>query len=112
MNNKDQLRQQLVEKRQFLIGEGIVDEFFLQVESLEDTQPNFVENIITAYFPSSAAYMNDLEQLLNSKPIDLVNVERLILKLKGGSATMGMAKFNAIIEEMFNIFRAKRYDRL
>ncbi|XP_021723701.1 histidine-containing phosphotransfer protein 1-like [Chenopodium quinoa] len=92
--------------------QGIVDEFFFQVESLEDTQPNFVENIIIAYIPSSAAYMNDLELLLNSKPLDLVNVERLILKLKGGSATIGMARFNAIIGEMFDIFRARRYDRL
>ncbi|XP_056691999.1 uncharacterized protein [Spinacia oleracea] len=92
--------------------QGILNEYFLTVEMLEDTNPNFVENTIGTYISSSTAFMDELEQLLDSKPLDLANVERLILKLKGGSATMGVARFNAIVGEMLEIFRARNYDRL
>ncbi|XP_048490213.1 pseudo histidine-containing phosphotransfer protein 2-like [Beta vulgaris subsp. vulgaris] len=92
--------------------QGILDEYFYNLEFLEDTKPNFVENIIGTYFSSSAAYMDELEQILDTKPLDLGNVERLIHKLKGGSASMGAAKLHAIVGEMLDVFKAKRFDGL
>lgn len=82
------------------------------MEALEQDEPNFVENIIGSYLSQSALFLDELQQTLETKPLNLETVYRLIQKLRGGSATFGAGKFNGIVEEMWTIFKAHKTDRL
>lgn len=45
--------------------QGILNDYFIILESLEDSnKPNFVENLIGTYFSSSAGYMDELGKTL------------------------------------------------
>ncbi|KAL2929048.1 Histidine-containing phosphotransfer protein 4, partial [Bienertia sinuspersici] len=79
---------------------GILDENFLTLEFVEASKPNFVEKIIPSYFSISAGFMNELQHFLDSEPLDLKNVERLIHKIMGGSGSMGAAKLHALLKQL------------
>ncbi|KAL2928272.1 Histidine-containing phosphotransfer protein 4 [Bienertia sinuspersici] len=92
--------------------QGILDENFLTLELVEASKPNFVEKTIPSYFSISAGFMNELQHILDSEPLDLKNVERLIHKIMGGSGSMGAAKLHAVSGEMLELFKARALDRL
>ncbi|KAL2929045.1 histidine-containing phosphotransfer protein 1 [Bienertia sinuspersici] len=78
--------------------QGILDENFLTLELVEASKPNFVEKIIPSYFSTSVSFMNELQHILDSEPLDLKNVERLIHKIMGGSGRL-KATFEKIKDE-------------
>ncbi|KAL2929047.1 Histidine-containing phosphotransfer protein 4 [Bienertia sinuspersici] len=90
--------------------QGILDENFLTLELVEASKPNFVEKIIPSYFSISAGFMNELQHILDSEPLDLKNVERLIHKIMG--VLYGSRKLHAVSGEMLELFKARALDRL
>ncbi|KAL2929037.1 histidine-containing phosphotransfer protein 1, partial [Bienertia sinuspersici] len=70
---------------------GVIGEYFLTLEFVQENDPNFVEDIIRSYFKSSADFMDQLQQILNTEPLDLKNLERLIYKVKGGCGRLNAA---------------------
>ncbi|KAL2929026.1 histidine-containing phosphotransfer protein 1, partial [Bienertia sinuspersici] len=91
---------------------GIIGEYFLTLEFVQENDPNFVEDIIRSYFKSSADFMDQLQQILNTEPLDLKNLERLIYKVKGGCGSMGAAKLHTVSGEMLDLFKAREFHRL
>ncbi|KAK9715416.1 hypothetical protein RND81_06G163400 [Saponaria officinalis] len=100
-----QLHEQLLQRRQSMLDEGFLDDRFLVLEELEEHQPDFVENIISKYIPSALEYIDKLQEILETSPLNLAELERLILKLKGASASVGTAKLTAAVDEMLATFK-------
>lgn len=110
--DKNQLRQKAAEMKKSLFDQGVLNSYFRNLEYIEAGQPHFVEEMIVTYFAQSALYLDELREALEKYPLDMRTIERVIMKLKGGSATMGAARFNAIVNEMCNVFKRGETDRL
>ncbi|KAL9224543.1 hypothetical protein vseg_000567 [Gypsophila vaccaria] len=90
--------------------QGYLDDRFLVLEELEEHQPDFVENIISKYIPSALEYIDKLQGILDTTPMNLAEFERLILKLKGASASVGTAKLTGAVDELLATFKRYRTD--
>ncbi|XVF34913.1 hypothetical protein REPUB_Repub18cG0099300 [Reevesia pubescens] len=87
------LRQQIAAMRQSFFDEEILDRQFTQLEQLEDRDnPNFVEEVLTLYFRDSTTLLATVEQAMETVPIDIPKVDKILHKLKGSSASIGANK--------------------
>lgn len=44
--------------------QGYLDDQFIQLEELQDDDPNFVEEIVTSFYNDSVRLINNIEQAL------------------------------------------------
>ncbi|XP_030962173.1 pseudo histidine-containing phosphotransfer protein 5-like [Quercus lobata] len=88
------LQQQIASMRQSLFDEGILDrQHFIQVEYLEDGgDPNFVKDYIGVYLSDSLKNLNAIEQALEAKSLDVVELEKCLELLKDDCLNIGDQK--------------------
>ncbi|KAK4593561.1 hypothetical protein RGQ29_017610 [Quercus rubra] len=96
------LQQQIASMRQSLFDEGILDrQHFIQVEYLEDgDDPNFVKDYIGVYLSDSLKNINAIEQALEAKSLDVVELEKCLELLKDDCLNIGDQKVADEVEKM------------
>ncbi|KAB2026462.1 hypothetical protein E1A91_D06G222800v1 [Gossypium mustelinum] len=87
------VHQQIAAMRQSFFDEEVLDEFFSQLEQLEDqNNPNFVEEVFTMYFRDSTTLLETVEQAMKTISITLAKMDKILHQLKGSSASVGAKK--------------------
>lgn len=85
--SKQQLIDQLVEQ---LTQEGVLDDQFSQLLQLQDeSNPDFIEEVIILYFDDSASKLQKLVAQLSVARPDFAEVDQTVHQLKGSSASFG-----------------------
>ncbi|KAJ4949985.1 hypothetical protein NE237_026817 [Protea cynaroides] len=83
----ERLRQQAGLMRLSFLDQGYLNEQFIQLEELQDTEPGFVvEEVISLFYRDSPKYIFNIEQALKRKPIDFNTMESNMSQLRGSSA--------------------------
>eukprot|EP00803_Ostreobium_quekettii_P005271 evm.model.scf_3647.1 EVM.evm.TU.scf_3647.1 scf_3647:743-3936(+) len=73
-----------------LVGEGVVDEHFKQLLSLQDdANPHFVAEVVEMFLKRSTTVVQEMEQKLGNTNPDFGVVDRMVHQFKGSSATVG-----------------------
>ncbi|XVE97603.1 hypothetical protein REPUB_Repub03eG0033600 [Reevesia pubescens] len=89
----NRLQQEVACMRRSLFDQGYLDEQFVQLEELQDdANPNFVQEIVTLFYTDSAKLIQNIEQTLNSKPIDFSKLDDYMHQFKGSSSSIGAKK--------------------
>ncbi|XVE54153.1 hypothetical protein DITRI_Ditri03aG0057700 [Diplodiscus trichospermus] len=105
------LRQQIEAMKQSFFDEEILDEQFTRLEQLEDRDnPNFVEEVLSMYFRDSTALLATLEQAMEAVPIDFPEVDRLLTKLKGSSASVGANKVRNEVNKTLQLWQERNVE--
>ncbi|GMH22157.1 hypothetical protein Nepgr_024000 [Nepenthes gracilis] len=79
--------------RQSLFDQGYLDEQFVQLEELQDdTNPNFVEEVVTLFYRDSARLLANIEQALERSPLDFAKLDDYMLQFKGCCSSIGAKK--------------------
>ncbi|OWM77721.1 hypothetical protein CDL15_Pgr012423 [Punica granatum] len=96
MDQRNQFHRQVALMRQSLFDQGYIDEQFVQLEELQDdTNPNFVEEVVTLYYRDSARLIVSIEQALDKSPLDFNKLDSLMHQFKGSSSSIGARKVKA-----------------
>lgn len=73
-----------------LKAEGLLDEQFSQLMALQDeSNPDFVAEVVELYFEDSASKLDKLDSKLTSDAVDFNEVDQLVHQFKGSSASFG-----------------------
>ncbi|KAD4889326.1 hypothetical protein E3N88_21399 [Mikania micrantha] len=84
---------QIANTRQSLFDQGYLDEQFIQLEELQDnSNPNFVEEVVTLFYRDSARFLSRLDQALENRPLDFNKLDGLMHQFKGSSTSIGAKK--------------------
>ncbi|KAM0939691.1 putative signal transduction histidine kinase, phosphotransfer (Hpt) domain, HPT domain superfamily [Dioscorea sansibarensis] len=76
-----------------MLREGLLDEQFRQLQTLQDeTSPGFVLEVITMFCDDTGMVFNEIVTLMNQAVIDFQNVDPLVHRLKGSGCTVGALK--------------------
>ncbi|KAL4386281.1 hypothetical protein GQ457_09G006280 [Hibiscus cannabinus] len=93
---RNPLRRQLQIMRKSLFDQGYLDEQFVQLEELQDeSNPNFVEEVVTLYYRDSARLILNIEQALERKPYNFHKLDAYMHQFKGSSSSIGAKKVKA-----------------
>ncbi|KAI9196817.1 hypothetical protein LWI28_027255 [Acer negundo] len=85
-----QMQRSLVDYTKSLFLEGVLDGQFLQLQQLQDeTNPNFVAEVISLFFEDSQRLLNDLTRALDQPNVDFKIVDAHVHQLKGSSSSIG-----------------------
>lgn len=88
---------------QQLRAAGLLDDQFSQLLQLQDdSNPDFVQEIVELYFTDSTSKLEKLEQRLTTGHPDYAEVDQLVHQFKGSSASFGassMAQLCAKLRE-------------
>lgn len=86
-------QKQLDEYTTSLFNEGILNEQFTQLQSLQDeSNPDFVVEIVTLFFEDSERLLNELAKSLEQENVDFKRVDAYVHQLKGSSSSIGAQK--------------------
>ncbi|KAL8230327.1 hypothetical protein R6Q57_000105 [Mikania cordata] len=90
---RNQMLRQIANTRQSLFDQGYLDEQFIQLEELQDnSNPNFVEEVVTLFYRDSARFLSRLDQALENRPLDFNKLDGLMHQFKGSSTSIGAKK--------------------
>ncbi|XP_052208627.1 histidine-containing phosphotransfer protein 1-like [Diospyros lotus] len=85
-----QLQRQFVDYLTSLFREGFLDSQFSQLQQLQDeSNPDFVVEVVTLFFEDSERLLNDLTRTLDQKCVDFQKVDAHVHQLKGSSSSIG-----------------------
>ncbi|XP_039008088.1 histidine-containing phosphotransfer protein 4-like [Hibiscus syriacus] len=91
--DRNGLQHQVACMRRSLFDQGYLDEQFIQLEELQDdANPNFVQEIATLFFTDSARLIQNIEQSLNSWPINFNKLDDYMHQFKGSTSSIGAKK--------------------
>ncbi|GAV93102.1 hypothetical protein CFOL_v3_36480 [Cephalotus follicularis] len=110
-----QLQRQLVEYRHSLFDEGILGDYFKQLEQLQDESgPDFVIQVATSFNNDSENHLHKLTEALEQESVDFEKVVYHVLKLKGSSSwyLLGLSIFYHISCVVIMKFIFDRYLKL
>ncbi|XP_039126428.1 histidine-containing phosphotransfer protein 2-like [Dioscorea cayenensis subsp. rotundata] len=86
-------KEQLAALVDSMLQEGLLDEQFTQLQTLQDeTSPGFVAEVIAMFCGDTGTVFNEIETIMNQAVIDFQNVDPLVHRLKGSSCTVGAPK--------------------
>ncbi|KAL0415181.1 UNVERIFIED_CONTAM: Histidine-containing phosphotransfer protein 4 [Sesamum latifolium] len=87
------MQRQLANMKQSLFDQGYLDEQFIQLEELQDdSNPNFVEEVVTLYYRDSARLIHNIDQALEKNPLDFGKLDSYMHQFKGSSSSIGAKK--------------------
>ncbi|KAI4345515.1 hypothetical protein L6164_012630 [Bauhinia variegata] len=85
-----QMQRQWMDYTKSLFLEGYLDGQFLQLQQLQDdSNPDFVAEVVSLFFEDSERLLNDLTNALDQKCIDFKKADAHIHQLKGSSSSIG-----------------------
>lgn len=71
-------------------AEGLLDDQFQQLLSLQDeSNPDFVSEVVTLYFQDSVGKLEKLHQILSQPAPDFHELDQVVHQFKGSSASLG-----------------------
>lgn len=84
------MQRQLVDYTKSLYLEGVLDSQFLQLQQLQDeSNPDFVVEVVSLFFEDSEKLLNDLTGVLNQPSIDFKRIDAFVHQFKGSSSSVG-----------------------
>ncbi|GIM05093.1 hypothetical protein Vretimale_9574 [Volvox reticuliferus] len=84
-----------------LQNEGILDEQFQQLMQLQDdTNPDFVAEVVQLYFEDSVQKIERMGAMLKSPAPDFKELDQLVHQFKGSSASLGAASIAQLCIKM------------
>ncbi|KAJ0229821.1 Histidine-containing phosphotransfer protein 1 [Hirschfeldia incana] len=85
-----QMQKSLQDYTKSLFLEGVLDSQFLQLQQLQDeSNPDFVSQVVTLFFQDSDRILNDLSLSLDQQVVDFKKVDPHVHQLKGSSSSIG-----------------------
>uniref|UniRef100_A0A7N0RH36 Histidine-containing phosphotransfer protein n=1 Tax=Kalanchoe fedtschenkoi TaxID=63787 RepID=A0A7N0RH36_KALFE len=88
-----QLQRKLIDYTNSLFHEGYINEQFSQLQQLQDeSNPNFVMEVVSLFFQDSERLLNELGKALGQPVIDFKKVDSHVHQLKGSSSSIGAQK--------------------
>ncbi|XWS39087.1 hypothetical protein CRYUN_Cryun18bG0020000 [Craigia yunnanensis] len=85
-----QMQRRLVDYTKSLSMEGFLDGQFLLLQQLQDeSNPDFVVEVVSLFFGDSDKLLNDLTMVLDQPNVDFKKVDALVHQLKGSSSSIG-----------------------
>ncbi|AES82555.1 putative signal transduction histidine kinase, phosphotransfer (Hpt) domain-containing protein [Medicago truncatula] len=89
---------QLVEYTSSLFQQGFLDDQFNQLQLLQDeSNPNFVVEVVTLFFEDAEKLLNQLEKEIGQENnIDFKRVDALVHQLKGSSSSIGAQRVQRV----------------
>ncbi|EYU43865.1 hypothetical protein MIMGU_mgv1a015532mg [Erythranthe guttata] len=86
----DQLQRSFLEYTTSLFREGFLDGQFGQLQMLQDeSNPDFVVEVVSLFFEDSQRILNDLSITLNQQNVDYKKIDANVPQLKGSSSSIG-----------------------
>lgn len=86
----DQLQRSFRDYSKSLFREGFLDGQFVQLQMLQDeSNPNFVVEVISLFFEDSQRLLNDLTLALDQQNVDFKKIDAHVHQLKGSSSSIG-----------------------
>ncbi|KAF8016012.1 hypothetical protein BT93_H1535 [Corymbia citriodora subsp. variegata] len=88
-----QIQMRLVDYRNSLFKEGILDSLYLELQELQDeSDPDFVLETTSLFFANSEKLLNDLSSELAQQNVDLKRLDAQVHRLKGSSSSIGASR--------------------
>ncbi|KAF6138694.1 hypothetical protein GIB67_009888 [Kingdonia uniflora] len=85
-----QMQRRLVDYTSSLFREGYLDDQFTQLQQLQDeSNPDFVFEVVTLFFEDSQRLINELGEALDQQNVDFKKVDAHVHQLKGSSSSIG-----------------------
>ncbi|XP_077218642.1 histidine-containing phosphotransfer protein 1-like [Tasmannia lanceolata] len=85
-----QLQSRLIDLTSSLFREGFLDDQFNQLQQLQDeSNPDFVFEVVSLFFDDSEKILNDLGRALEQQSVDFKKVDANVHQLKGSSSSIG-----------------------
>ncbi|XP_042050486.1 histidine-containing phosphotransfer protein 1-like [Salvia splendens] len=85
-----QLQRSYLEYSKSLFREGLLDAQFVELQMLRDeSNPDFVMEVVTLFFEDSQRILNQLSNTLNDQSVDFKKVDANVHHLKGSSSSIG-----------------------
>ncbi|KAG6432195.1 hypothetical protein SASPL_103769 [Salvia splendens] len=73
-----------------LFREGLLDGQFIQLQMLrDDSNPDFVVEVVTLFFEDSQRILNELSKTLDEQNVDFKKIDANVHQLKGSSSSIG-----------------------
>ncbi|KAK4357323.1 hypothetical protein RND71_022933 [Anisodus tanguticus] len=84
------LQKQFMDFMSSLYSEGFLDDQFLQLQKLQDeSNPDFVVEVVTLFFDDSEKILNNLAMALQQQVVDFKHVDAHVHQFKGSSSSIG-----------------------
>ncbi|KAF9681642.1 hypothetical protein SADUNF_Sadunf05G0023200 [Salix dunnii] len=91
------LQRQLVDYTAQLFNEGFLDDQFNQLQQLQDeSNPDFVVEVVTLFFEDSERLLNELAKALEQQSIDYRKIDAHVHQLKGSSSSIGAQRVQKV----------------
>ncbi|KAH6755513.1 histidine-containing phosphotransmitter 1 [Perilla frutescens var. hirtella] len=85
-----QLQRSYLEYTNALFREGFLDGQFVQLQLLrDDSNPDFVVEVVTLFFEDSERILNELSRALDDQNVDFKKIDANVHQLKGSSSSIG-----------------------
>eukprot|EP00899_Mesostigma_viride_P000147 jgi/Mesvir1/10132/Mv06764-RA.1 len=92
MSNED-IAAEIRELQDRLMEQGLLDDQFTQLQQLQDdSNPQFVQEVIGLFFDDSTEKLEKLDEILAVDDADFKTVDGVVHQLKGCSASIGAPK--------------------
>ncbi|KAG8373007.1 hypothetical protein BUALT_Bualt12G0126200 [Buddleja alternifolia] len=86
----DQLQRSFLEHSNALFHEGLLDDQFSQLQLLQDeSNPDFVVEVVSLFFEDSERLLNDLTTALDEQNVEFKKIDAHVHQLKGSSSSIG-----------------------
>ncbi|CAH1446186.1 histidine-containing phosphotransfer protein 1 [Lactuca sativa] len=106
-----QLQRQFVEYTTSLYREGYLDDQFTQLQKLQDeSNPDFVVEVVTLFFEDSEKLLNNLATALQQENIDYKQVDAHVHQFKGSSSSIGAQRVKNVCVVFRNYCDEKNLD--
>ncbi|MED6146392.1 peroxiredoxin type-2 [Stylosanthes scabra] len=91
------LQKQLLDYTASLFQEGYLDDQFNQLQELQDeSNPDFVVEVVTLFFEDADRLLNELSKALVQESIDFRRLDAHVHQLKGSSSSIGAQRVQRV----------------
>ncbi|GMY36109.1 pseudo histidine-containing phosphotransfer protein 5-like [Fagus crenata] len=95
------LQQQIAYMRQSFFDEGILNEQFIRLESLEDERnPNVINSMFISYFTHAQNYFLNIDRAVRRTKVNVAKLDSCLRKFKHSSDSCGAQKMMNGIDQM------------
>ncbi|CAA3000308.1 histidine-containing phosphotransfer 1-like [Olea europaea subsp. europaea] len=106
-----QLQKQYVDFITSLFREAYLDDQYVQLQKLQDdSNPEFVVEVVSIFFEDSEKLLNDLASSLQQQVVDFKKVDGYVHQFKGSSSSVGAQRVKNACVTLRNFCEEKNLD--
>ncbi|CAI9781142.1 unnamed protein product [Fraxinus pennsylvanica] len=106
-----QLQKQYVDFITSLFREAYLDDQYVQLQKLQDdSNPEFVVEVVSIFFEDSEKLLNDLASSLQQQVVDFKKVDGYVHQFKGSSSSVGAQRVKNACVDFKNFCEEKNLD--